>query len=146
MNKYLIKIRDFFLPWNVVKLKKLDRSWQETDTRMEASILQLLVDHFHGQQPFHGWNYQKNPTWMDHQERLYSCDWWAEETKEIWQRLLMIAYRYDNDWYEDPMDVFLKHHERGATFEEAQKAEKQAYEEFEEDLLFVVKNRNLLWT
>lgn len=46
-------VKNFLFPWNVVKLKRLDRSFQETDVLMEECLFQLLRDFFNGQQPFH---------------------------------------------------------------------------------------------
>jgi hypothetical protein len=71
-------VKDFLSPWNVIRLSKLDRSYQETDTLMEETILFLLQDFFHGQQPFHMVNdqkYERKPTVARHRElfeRLYA--------------------------------------------------------------------------
>jgi hypothetical protein len=52
VNAYY-NVKNFLSPWNVIKLRQLDRSYQETDVLMEEAILQLLRDFFNGQQPFH---------------------------------------------------------------------------------------------
>jgi len=150
-SKVYYPVRDFFFPWNVIKLRNLDRSWSDVDARMEEVIFQLLVDFFNGEQPFHlqtGTPYEKNKTLTidRHRELLAQCDM-ESETREMWERLLDIA-----EWYLvtskegiNSTDILLSVMRKGG-IDEAIQAEKKYQEMVDERLIFIVKNRAYLWT
>lgn len=148
-SKMYYRIKDFLFPWNVIKLKKLPRSWCDVDGRMEHAIMQLLVDFFHGEQPFHlssGTPYEKNVSYARHRELLPL----AHDDPEIiavWNTLLDIAEWYETDGYRvDGVDVYIAASSIGTPHEECSRLKREYDAQVDEKYLFVVKHRAWLWT
>lgn len=142
-----IPIKNVFFPWNVVKLKKLDRSWQETDVRMEEAIMTLLDEFFDGQQPFHNCDYEKKPTLERHRELLEEAKEDLGEKYEIFKRLLDILEWYRNGGLKVTYDgVFLACLMQGWTVEKAKQVAELHEREVNERFCFVIENRKYLWT
>ncbi len=143
-----ISIKDFFFPWNVIKLKRLDRSWQETDVRMEEAIFQLLEEYFDGQQPFHNCDYEKKPSLLRHRqllaERKEDMD---PEKYEIFTKLLDHLEWYRSGGLKVTGDgILLAALATGRPIEEAIELSEKHEQQINDRLTFVVVNRKYLWT
>jgi len=148
IDKVYYPVRDFFFPWNIVKLKGITRSWHDTDIRMEEAIMQLLSDFFDGEQPFHNGQYEKRPTLERHRELLRERqDDMDPEKYAIFARLLDILEWYRNGGLKVTGDnLFLAAHVSGQPSEECFRLMHEHDEQINERLTFVVKNRHYLWT
>lgn len=120
-------VKSIFVPGNVIKLKNLDRSWQETDMLMEEAIFQLLSDFFRKQQPFHlqaGLKYDKKDPDISRTKEVFELVKRAAENSAVeigvWEALIDIAERYEagefrkweatNDcWYEEELHFVIKY-------------------------------------
>ena len=179
-DKVYYPVRNLLFPGNVVQLKALDRSWQETDVKMEECLFQLLKEFFNGQQHFHvvtGIPYERDSTLTTDrhrvlldvamgpaeqallQQRIDECSdpsdlqslrdslEHAQECFPIYTELLNIV-----DWYDtvykvvDEQTIFVAVSRSSGSFEDALKASLQFKAALNERLLFIVKNRKLLWT
>lgn len=143
----LVFFNDVFKPNNVIKLRALDRTFQETDVLLEECVFQLLVDFFQCQQPFHMGNYEKGEISIcRHRELLAKhTECWDKETLEIFKNLLDIA-----EWYQivniNKSNVFTAVLRSTNDVNEALKAERLFDDQVTDRLCYVLKHRHLLWT
>lgn len=148
IDKVYYPVRDFFFPWNVVKLKGITRSWHDTDIRMEEAIMQLLSDYFDGEQPFHDGKYEKRPTLERHRELLRGRqDDMDPEKYAIFERLLEILEWYRNGGLKVTGDgIFIATSMSGQPPEECKRLMQEFDAQIDERLTFVVRHRHYLWT
>lgn len=153
-RKVFYSVKDRFFPWNVIKLRKLDRSWSDVNVRMEEAVLQLLLDFFSGEQPFHvlsGTPYEKNPSLARTRELLNSVyeagdDITAEEF-EVWSRLVSIAEWYLADGHnDDGTDKYIELTRRGYSQRLANLHAKAIKAACTDNINFVITHRDWLWT
>ena len=161
-------VKDTLDPWNVIKLRALDKSWSEVDVRMEHCIFQLLSDFYDGEQPLHNCEYETAPITVDrHRELLhakygpgahrrhafYSDAGKADEiarSKELFDlhtRLLNIVEAYREGKYNfGGHEAFIATSAAGGEIRDAIDADRAREDSITDDLVFVVKNRGYLWT
>jgi hypothetical protein len=153
-SKVYYPIKDWFFPWNVIKLRKLDRSWADVDKRMEEVILQLLQDFFSGEQPFHvltGTPYEKNPSLVRTREllnKVYEAgDDMDAEQYAVWSRLVDIAEWYERDGHhDDGTEKYIELTRAGCSHRVANMYVKAINDKCTENINFVVSHRGWLWT
>ena len=141
-------VRDFFFPWNVIKLRGLTRSWHDTDERMEHAIMQLLSDFFDGEQPFHNCEYEKNPSIARHKELLLERreDMDPEKYAAFETLLDILEWHRNGGLRVTGEGVFLAGMTSGQSFDESMALGKAHRDQTDEKLTFVLKHRHLLWT
>ncbi len=141
------KLRRLFKPGNVIRLRQLDRDWQETDVLMEEAVFQLLLDFFQQEQPFHGAAREKNPCFARHRELLESdiCAT-SKEEYATWRRLLEIAEWYATGGLQDPARVYAGFASLKYDVNECVKEEQRYIDLVTSNLLFVITHRRKLWT
>jgi hypothetical protein len=145
MGDLKIFFSDLKNPKNVIKLRKLDRGWQETDTVIEEAVFQSVFDFFRNQQPFHLYTstpYETNPTIERHIELLHACG--DIDYRDEWRKLLEIAHKWNTGFYSiDPAQVWIN---TNGAVEFKIDAQQKFSAEVQADLIFVITHRNLLWT
>ena len=72
-------IHDIFLPWNVIKIKTLPRSWIDRDEVLLHASFQILVDYVEGEDPFGVCGWDNSPDIAKEIKDLYN--WWKVERK-----------------------------------------------------------------
>lgn len=171
-NRYY-GVKDTLLPWNVVKLKKLNKHYHDIDDRMEHAILQLLVDHFKGEQPLQPWCLEVKEPFSWAQQRRYLNERYgpiavseiqrkigepttwetehfvcelhqAEKLYPVYDRLLAIAENYDT--LGAAWDDVCDLAYFAAPHSERMSRWDAADKKQNEDILFVVEHRKYLWT
>jgi len=135
-------------PGNTITLKNLDSDWQETDVLMEECIFQLLFDFFNSQQPVNlhlGLSIRKNQTLKQQLDLLTSNQGEFDSEKYIvLQRLLNIAIRWQNGYYST--DDYKLWVQTNGSFSQKEKIVADFKFQKTSDLIFVISNREMLWT
>lgn len=169
--KVYYPVKDFLFPWNVIKLKKLDRSYQEVDTLMEEAVLQLLDDFFQKEQPLHqaaGVSLEKGFISISRHaellERVYGAGHRAssEEVRLCYatKRYALMMYPIYKqlldtlDWYRNGglnkenrgPDLYMSVHKNTGSCEEATNRERDCEQLISQRLMFIMENRKHLWT
>lgn len=118
--------KSFIHPYNVIKIKTLDRTYNEWDTRLEHGIFQILTEYVESN-PEETTDFSQEPWKSFWEETKYLYQWWMnrEKWEASWEERLNLKdigiYKYAD-------------------------LEKEKEKEFDDILIRVIKVRRGFWT